>query len=1346
MITNYLYPQKADTTNINEIGIPVIKNYTPKEYGAHNQNWAIVQDKRGIMYFGNTDGLLEYDGVSWRLISIPNEIVRSLGVSNKTENGVIYVGGIDEFGYLAPDKSGTLEYNSLKQFLPKTKNNIGNVRNILVNSDGVYFQTFSHLVRWSSCKDEKETNEKIKVWEANTTFNNVFVVDNKLYVNEQGIGLSLLTNDTLCLINGGEKFANKQPVLMLPYLNSNREHTILIGTQRNGFYLYDSLSLYSFKTEADNFVLKNELYQGVLLTDSTIALATYSGGIVRINKKGKILQYINKSMGLKTNTPSYIYPDKQNNLWLATQNGIEKVIIPSPISIFNELNNLESNVYEVLRHKGRLYTSTFFGVYYLKEPGFKGMPSKFVQVDGINTQTLFLFSTYNTLFAATRQGIFIIKNGSAKLIKSEWDYPYCIYQSRTDTNKLYVGISNGLALLQYKNGKWINSGRIDGINEMVQTIEEDSVGNLWLGTFHQGVLKVRASSINNKNEKIQIEYFKNNHNLPKGTVGVVNINNKILFATKKGLYHYDSLKNKFINDSTYGLFLADTNTSIRDICEDTNKNVWVSAINNKKSIFGLAEKQKDSTYLWQSHSYLFEILDINNTRLNIYSDKKNANQVWIAATEDIISYNFKRKHPIDYNNSFPTLIRKVVVNNDSVIFGGNFYENKHFSNFILTPNDISISFEYASANFFNESKNQYRYYLENFDKTWSSWTKKTRKEYTNIPAGDYHFRVSAKDIFGNISNDASFSFTVLPHWYQTWWAYLIYFAIIGLVFLITVKWRVRYLEKEKDKLEVIIADRTSEVTEQAKKLKELDNIKSHFFANISHEFRTPLTLILGQSDSMLSQASNKKSKNKLNMILRNGKMLLNLINQLLDISKIEDGSMELKAARGNLIPFVKSLIFLWESLADQKQITLQFQTNQEEIELYFDPEKLEKVFYNLLSNAFKFTPTGGVVKIEINSNQENNKTDLITTNFVEITVNDTGIGIPANQLPNIFNRFYQADSSHTQQGTGIGLSLAKELVELHYGKISVTSKYNEGTTFNIRLPLGNSHLKKIQIIDIKNEDKKHEYKEIDIVDDSKPNALHTPIANNDNEIILVVEDHPDVRTYICEHLEDSYNLIVASNGKEGVAKAKETIPDLIITDIMMPEMDGYELSSILKNNETTSHIPIIMLTAKAAIESKIAGLETGADDYLTKPFSPKELLVRVRNLIELRKKLRERFSEAMVIKPADVTATSIDKLFLEKVVTSIETHISDELFGVEALASQLTMSTVHLNRKLNALIGQPASQLIRSTRLLKAVDLLQKKAGTVSEIGYMVGFRDHSSFTRSFKKKFGYSPSKYKTQ
>ena len=308
MVLNQGHPQEVDEGYLKAIGIPVIKNYTPKEYQAHSQNWAIVQDKKGIMYFGNSNGLLEYDGVSWRMISIPNGAVRSLAISNETENGIIYIGGIGEFGYLATDKHGTLKYKSLKGFLHQKENNIGDVWSTIINSDGVYFQTNSHLIRWNFQRGKKGFDAKLKIWNAKTFFNYAFIVDDRLYINEAEVGLSTLIGDTIQLLPNGKEFEDYPPLLMLPYVGPNGEKKILIGAQKKGFYLYDGLSFRSFKTGADEYIQKNKLYlRGAVLADSTIAIGTSMGGVVIINKKGKLIQYLNKSMGLKSNTISILF-------------------------------------------------------------------------------------------------------------------------------------------------------------------------------------------------------------------------------------------------------------------------------------------------------------------------------------------------------------------------------------------------------------------------------------------------------------------------------------------------------------------------------------------------------------------------------------------------------------------------------------------------------------------------------------------------------------------------------------------------------------------------------------------------------------------------------------------------------------------------------------------------------------------------------------------------------------------------------------------------------------------------------------------------------------------------------
>ncbi len=541
------------------------------------------------------------------------------------------------------------------------------------------------------------------------------------------------------------------------------------------------------------------------------------------------------------------------------------------------------------------------------------------------------------------------------------------------------------------------------------------------------------------------------------------------------------------------------------------------------------------------------------------------------------------------------------------------------------------------------------------------------------------------------------------------------------------------VEVAKNKIEITL----NELKIAQAQLQEHDKLKSLFFANISHEFRTPLTLILGQIDSLMSGNIGMKEKGKLQIAERNAQRLLTLINQLLDLSKLESGSMELKAEQHNIVSFLKSRLYSFESLAESQKIILKFESEYKNIPVVFDPDKMEKIFYNLISNALHFTDSEGEIEVGLN----------IIDSIVEIRVKDSGIGIPSDRLPHIFDRFYQVDGSATRkhEGTGIGLALTKELIELHKGNISVNSKKGEGSEFIIQLPLGDFESEKDEFYKLKTDIS------VQINDfDTTETEEKTPVLNSSgpdkDEIILIVEDNSDVRNYIRELMETDYKVIEASNGEEGLSEANDEIPDLIITDVMMPEMDGFQFCKTVRNNEKTSHIPLVMLTAKAGFEDKIEGLESGIDAYMTKPFKAKELEVQVKNLLKQRKLLRERFSKLTVIKPSEVSAISADQVFLQKAIEKIENHFGDFQFSVEHLAEHLNMSISQLNRKLNALIGQPSGQLIRSLRLQRAADLLKQNSASVSEICYNLGFNDHAYFSRAFKKQFGCSPSAYKNR
>jgi signal transduction histidine kinase/DNA-binding response OmpR family regulator len=703
----------------------------------------------------------------------------------------------------------------------------------------------------------------------------------------------------------------------------------------------------------------------------------------------------------------------------------------------------------------------------------------------------------------------------------------------------------------------------------------------------------------------------------------------------------------------------------------------------------------------------------------------------------------------------------------NAVFHKTIFENTALT---LSHRDNIITFEFAALDFSAPEKNQYAYKMENFNKDWIHAGTARSATYSNLPPGDYTFRVKGSNNDG-VWNEtgASLKLTITPPWWRTPWAYMLY----GLVIIVTIYFVRRY---ELNRLQ--LKNRLQIEHVEAEKLREVDQMKSRFFANISHEFRTPLTLILGQIDSVLGSIIEKENQSKLEVASRNARRLQRLINQLLDLSKLEAGSMALKTTRANLVSFLKNLVASFVHFAEQKHITLQFQSTHDEIALDYDPEKLEKVFYNLVSNAFKFTPEGGSVGVNVEIDSErngewenrgkgergnrsvtvstvhplsNSPRHRFTGSCVLVAIKDTGLGISSEHLPHVFDRFYQADSSHQQEGTGIGLALAKELVELHHGEISVTSEVGKGTEFLVKLPLVSVASEQSPVIsEEKGEEREAKGEEREVMIEDQASSIEHPAtsiqkpATGTPEIVLLVEDNADIREYVREQLQSSYCVMMAADGEEGIAQAREAVPDLIITDVMMPNMDGYQMSRRLKQDEKTSHIPIIMLTAKAALDDKIAGLETGVDDYLLKPFSAKELLARVRNLISLRRQLRERFSTATIIKPSDVTATSVDQAFLLRVITAIEAHLSVEHFGVEELAGTVNMSSSQINRKLHGLIAQPASQLIRSMRLQRAADLLKQDAGTVAEIAYQVGFSDQAHFARSFKKQFGCAPSEFR--
>ena len=525
------------------------------------------------------------------------------------------------------------------------------------------------------------------------------------------------------------------------------------------------------------------------------------------------------------------------------------------------------------------------------------------------------------------------------------------------------------------------------------------------------------------------------------------------------------------------------------------------------------------------------------------------------------------------------------------------------------------------------------------------------------------------------------------------------------------------------------------------RIKDLDEIKTKFFTNLSHEFRTPLSLILGplnqakksiQAHSINSENSISLNAKTVSILYRNAERLQNLVDQLLDLSKIESGKLKLDLTKGNIIGFIRAVVFSFESMAERQNISLNTNFPKGISDAHYDKDKLEKILSNLLSNAFKYTRDRGAVSVIVKSDSD----------YISIEVSDTGMGIDENEVKHIFDRFYRVEGSE-EKGSGIGLALTKELVELLNGQINVNSTKGQGTTFKVRLPL------KLNILSGSVESKVENFNDV-FVDERKSTLINgsTDVISSNTmktqnlPLALVVEDNEDLRVYISEVIGNHYKVIVANDGLQGERIAFEHIPDVIISDVMMPKKDGFEMCQTLKSNVKTSHIPIIMLTAKAGHDNKMAGLTQGADAYLTKPFDDEELLLRMQNLIDSRKKIWDYLKSSDLLLLEDLPVGAVDDSFLRSVMAVIKENLDNEYLSVDDIAKKVGFSKAQLYRKLKALCNKSTNQLIIEIRLNEAKRMLESNEGNVSEVAYSVGYSNMSYFTKSFKEKFGMLPSK----
>ena len=1294
---------------------------------SHNYISSMIQDHTGKLWIGTSDGLNSYNrsmdnfehyrhnGSDSSIIDNQIEVIfedRENHLWIGTRNGGLELFNRENKSFTHhlynKDNSSSLSSNFIQSIFEDNAGNLwigqrnGSIDLLIDGSN----REFKHLY----IDGKKLTNSAIMCFAESD--------DNTIWIGTQGDGLFRIRyiNNKAEIINHYLENPNKEESLTGNFIYSlmiDQNGKLWIGTEDEGLNILDikKEKFFYYKNDPLNFasINNNSIYAIYEDNLENIWLGTYAGGI-NLLSAGKAYLHSYSHVPGNNNSLSYnivngFWEDENQNIWIATGGkGIDLFERKNKnfVHFTNNKKDIDSDVILCLYedNKKNLWIGTWANGLYRYNLRTGKIEQFTKQKNGLGSNNIFqiLEGKKGELWLCTFWGgltCFNVDKHSSVIYNTE------------------------------------NSGLSD--NDL-RTIAKDHNGNFWIGSdvgldFFNPKTKVFKSY--QHQEKIK-------NSLSKGFVSYVmeSSDSTLWIGTTGGLNKFNKKTNAFKHYYTQnGL----PNDEIMCIIEDRDKNLWVSTNKGISRFDPISEtfKNYDMSDGLQGNEF--------NTRSGI---RTRDGEIVFGGNKGFNIFNPENLK----DNPFipPVVITDLKIFNKPVSIGGNdsplkqnIVETKELT---FSYKQSVFSFSFVALNYISPEKNQYAYMMEGFDKEWNYIGSNRTATYTNLDPGSYTFRVIASNNDG-IWNEkgASLEITIEPPFWKTWWAYLIETAVfIMIVYFVLNYFISRQRLRNTLKMEHL----------ELEKMYELDQMKSQFFTNISHEFHSPMTLILSPLEKLIhSFPLEEKIKNSLILVQRNAKRLQRMTNQLKDLNKLETGDLKLSLSKGDIISFIKDITHSFYDYAKDHCIDLQFKAGQEQYIAWFDPDKLDKIIYNLLSNAFKFTPDEGRIFVAISivdsrvNNDATNEKDK-PSQYIKICVEDSGIGIPKDKLEHIFKRFYHTEDYKGlhYEGSGVGLAFVYELIRLYKGDIKVESAEGEGTTFTVLIPIDEHYLEENQLVSkfkITSTGNHSSRNYLPVNSTTGTDQVKSKNKSHEIPVILIVEDDKEIRNYIKQYFDDTYRVIEAENGHLGIKKAMQVIPDLVITDIKMDEADGITLCNKLKNDEKTSHIPIIMLTGYSSREYQIRGLSEGADVYLTKPFNIDILEAHMINLLDSRRKLHEKFSNEFVLGPNKIPVTDIDEKFLIKLTEAVEKHMSDTKFNADILSEKIGMSRMQLYRKLRGLTNQTVHEFIRNIRLKRAVQLLEQKRMSITEVAYAVGFNDLTYFARCFRKQYDKSPSEY---
>ena len=1303
----------------------VVDFITTKQGLSHNYASSIVSDSLNIKWIGTENGITKFNGYDFDYIKpseeFPGLLNENIEVLFMDKENNLWIG----------TKSGGLSYLDIKN---------NQVKN------------FNHLIDLAGEGDMRITalcqDKHGYIW-VGTWKSGVFVIDfknNELvkHYNYNQIIYSICKDfkDNMWFGSGNKlHFYNPESNELQSFNIRGQLTDIFSDPSRNKVWFASSSQnsiLYSFNYYKESI---DELETGVTSDFSKklsidkynrIWIGTWGRGVYRSNEdlseftKVELVSINSEKISANYNTILSIHHDKNNVTWLTTANGgVVKLLEGSGFNNANHLIKNEElkallNITAIYKNNHNIFLGTLYsGLYYGSDF------SNLKQIKDIgNVKINVLYEHDEKLYVGTQFGFFIYDLLSDKVVFSS-KLLNKVTSFLVDNNNLYIGTQQqGLAIVSLSNieddkaytifsenletDKKIESNRITGI-------VKDKEGHIWMSSYNGLHL------FNGRNNTFihQSSFLK--EKLPSIIINAIAINKRdIWLATPGGLIKLNYSNQKLSIEDVINQKNGLNSDFICSVTFDEKSNLWLTTHTEI-----VKYNDEDKTIV-----NFGEINGVRSTSFNnrsFYNYKNDT--IYFGGIDNLTFFN---PSEIKYFNIVPEIVfTSLRVNNELIEYkAGNkiLNENFNYANQIrLTHRDNFFSTRFIANDYLGRLNIKYRYSLEGYQDQWIDLQNRNEINFAGLSPGDYTLKVEASRDNQTWSEPKSIVIHLSGSPWKSSWAIVAYLLIISAILAYLVRSN-NYKLKLKNNLEIARIDKEKEI--------ELTEAKLNFFTNISHEFRTPLTLIISPLKELLeNDGLPPKVYKNLSYIDRNTNRLLNLINQLLDFRKADHGLLKLDVSLGNFVRFSNEVFLYFKEAAKSKDIHYKFKAEQEEILFPFDRNKMEIVLCNLLSNAIKYTETGGQIEMKVESD----------SNFCTVSIKDTGIGMNAEDVNKIFNRFYQIKSAKTARliGSGIGLSFSKKIIELHYGSITVKSESNVGTEFIVKLGTSSSLYEGEINEGFMTSDNIKAYNTEDMMTDT----VETLKISEKEHTILVIDDNPEILNYLKDILSDTYTVIQANDGDVGYEKASSEIPDLIISDVMMPGKDGITLCKELKSQITTSHIPIILLTARTSTVFEIEGLKTGADDYVTKPFNAKVIKARIESLLENREKLREYLLNKVRFEPtvSEVEGDEdTENAFIHKAILLVESNLDNPSFGIDDMVDALYMSQSTLYRKIKSLTGLSLTAFIRSIRLKKSAQLILSTDLNLNQVAYEVGFNDYKYFKNSFKKQFNCLPSKYK--